>query len=217
MKRTIITVVALAALAAPAVQAAKPEPRNITISATPTTVKFGGAVTLSGKLNGSNNANRPITVEENPFPFDDNAFTPSGPAATTNAQGEWTFSDKPTVNTRYRARSGNAESRTIDVGVRPAISLALSDYTPRVGQVVRFFGRFCPERDGTRVGLQRRVAPNQWRTLRRPMLTDIPGETCSSYSKRLAVRRDGRYRVHFFGTGDLTEGNSRSRFANAHL
>jgi hypothetical protein len=215
MKRTIITFAALAALAAPAVQAAKPEPRNVTISATPTTVKFGGAVTLSGKLNGSNNANRPITVEEDPFPFD-NAFTPSGPAATTNAQGEWTFSDKPTVNTHYRARSGNAESRVVDVGVRPAISLALSDYTPRVGQIVRFFGRFCPERDGIRVALQRRIAPNQWRTLRRPMLKDIPGETCSSYSKGLAVRRDGRYRVHFFGTADLTQGNSRSRFANAH-
>jgi hypothetical protein len=216
MKRTLITLLALGALAAPAVYAAKPPAKNITIAAAPDTVRFGRSVTLSGKLTGANNSGQQVRVEEDPFPFD-NAFSPAGAAVTTNAQGEWTFSDQPTVNTHYRARSGNAESRIVDVGVRPAISLALSDYTPRVGQVVRFFGRFCPERDGIRVGLQRRVAPNQWRTLRRPMLKDIPGETCSSYSKRLAVRRDSRYRVHFFGTGDLTEGNSRSRFANAHL
>jgi len=214
MKRTIITLAALAALAAPAVQAAKPEPRNVTISATPTTVRFGGAVALSGKLNGSNNANRPVSVEKDPFPFD--TFVSAGPPATTNAQGEWTFSDKPTVNTRYRARSGAADSRVLDVSVRPAISLALSDYTPKAGSLVRFFGRFCPERDGIRVGLQRRVAPNQWRTLRRPMLKDIPGETCSSYSKSLRVRRDGAYRVHFFGSADLVAGNSRVRRANAH-
>jgi hypothetical protein len=215
MKRTLITFGALAALAVPAAYAAKPEARNLTINATPTIVKFGGAVTLSGKLNGANNASRPVSVEKDQFPFD--TFVSAGAPVTTNAQGEWTFSDKPEANTRYRARSGNAESRVVDVGVRPAISLALSDYTPRVGQIVRFFGRFCPEHDGIRVALQRRIAPNQWRTLRRPMLKDIPGETCSSYSKRLAVRRDGRYRVHFFGTADLTEGNSRSRFANAHL
>src|SRR5215211_3922545 len=150
MKRTIITLAALAALAAPAVQAAKPEPRNVTISATPTTVRFGGAVALSGKLNGSNNANRPVSVEKDPFPFD--TFVSAGPPATTNAQGEWTFSDKPTVNTRYRARSGAADSRVLDVSVRPAISLALSDYTPKAGSLVRFFGRFCPEdRKSTRL------------------------------------------------------------------
>ena len=215
MKRTLITLAALAALAAPAVQAAKPPAKNITIGATPDTVKFGRAVTLSGKLTGSNNSGRPVTVEKDPFPFD-NAFSAAGAAVTTNAQGEWTFSDKPTVNTRYRARSGNAESRTVDVSVRPAISLALSDYTPKAGTLVRFFGRLCPEHDGTRVGLQRRVRPNEWRTLRRPMLKDIPGETCSSYSKLLRVRRDGAYRVHFFGDADHVEGNSRVRHANAH-
>jgi hypothetical protein len=216
MKRTLITLAALAALTAPAVQAAKPAAKNLTIAATPTTVKFGHAVTLSGKLNGANNSGRPVTVEKDPFPFD-NVFTAVGAPVTTNAQGEWTSSDNPTVNTHYRARSGNAESRVLDVSVRPAISLRLSDYTPKAGTLVRFFGRFCPERDGTRVGLQRRVSPNQWRTLRRPMLKDIAGSTCSSYSKLLRVRRDGAYRVHYFGAADLVAGNSRVRRANAHL
>jgi hypothetical protein len=216
MKRTVITLAALVALAAPAVQAAKPPAKNLTIAATPDTVKFGRAVTLSGKLTGANNSGRPVTVEADPFPFD-NVFTAAGAPVTTNAQGDWTFSDKPTVNTHYRARSGNAESKVVDVSVRPAISLRLSDRTPKVGTLERFSGRLCPEHDGVRVGLQLRVRPNEWRTVRRPMLHDIPGSTCSSYAKRLRIRRDRTFRVHFFGDADHVEGNSRARRVDAHL
>jgi hypothetical protein len=216
MKRTLIALAAIAALTTPAVQAAKPPAKNLTINATPDTVKFGRAVTLSGKLTGANNSSRPVAVEADAAPFD-NVFTPVGQPATTNAQGDWTFSDKPTVNTHYRARSGNAESKVVDVGVRPAISLRLSDRTPKVGTLERFSGRLCPEHDGVRVGLQLRVRPNEWRTVRRPMLHDIPDSTCSSYSKRLRIRRDRAFRIHFFGDADHVAGNSRVRFVNAHL
>ena len=216
MKRSIITTaafVALAATAVPAVDAAKPQPKNLTIGASATTVRFGSTVTLSGKLTGANNSGRTVTIEQDPFPVDN--FTNAG-TATTNATGDWSSAQKPTANTRYRARSGNAESKTVDVMVRPAITLRVSDRTPAAGTRVRFFGRLCPEHDGMRVGLQRRVSPNQWRTVRRPMLHDIPGSTCSRYSKRLRIRRDGTFRVHFFGDADHVAGNSRARRVDAH-
>jgi len=189
-----------------------PGGNNITIAATPKTVKFGGSVTLSGKLTGSNNASRPVTIEQDPFPVD--TFTNAG-TATTNASGDWTFVHKPVANTRYRARSGSAESQPEDVMVRPAITLKLSDRTPRVGQRVRFFGRLCPEHDGVAVALQRRFGKT-WRTLRSPVLKDVPDTTCSSYSKRLRVRRDGAYRTRFLGDADHVAGNSRVRIARVH-
>jgi hypothetical protein len=185
MKRILIAVAVLVAAAVPAAQAAQPAPKNITIGATPTTIKFGKSATLSGKLTGS------------------------------NTSGEWTFGVTPTANTRYRARSGNADSKTVDVLVRPAIRLRLSDRTPAKGQRVRFFGRLCPEHDGLHVALQRRFG-HQWRTLRRPELKDIPGSTCSKYSKRLRVRRDSAYRTRFLGDADHTAGNSRVRVARVH-
>jgi hypothetical protein len=212
MKRYILAAAALAAVAVPAAQAAKPAPKNITLGATPTTVKFGGSTTLSGKLTGSNNGGRPVTIEQDPFPVD--AFANAG-TATTDASGNWTFTTKPTANTRYRARSGNAESKTFDVMVRPAISLRLSDRTPKAGTLVRFHGRLCPEHDGIHVALQRKFG-TKWRTLRRPVLKDIPGSTCSSYSKRLRVRRDGAYRTHFLGDASFVAGNSRVRRARVH-
>ena len=108
-------------------------------------------------------------VKQDPFPVD--TFG-NGGNATTNASGDWSLVLKPDRNTRYMARSGNADSKTVDVLVRPAISLTLSDRTPKVGTTVTFSGRLCPEHDGVRVALQRRVAPNQWRTLRNPLLKD---------------------------------------------
>lgn len=219
MKGFIITtaaflagVAALVATVVPGVSAQKPESKNITIAPNTATVKFGGAVTLSGRLTGKNNSGRTVTIEEDPFPVD--TFASAG-TATTNASGDWTFARTPTANTRYRARSGNAESKTVDVTVRPAITLKLSDRTPATGQLVRFSGRLCPEHDGTAIALQRRSGKT-WRTIRRPVLKDIPGATCSSYSKRLRVRRDSAYRARFLGDADHVAGNSRVRRARVH-
>jgi len=215
MKRSIITIAAflgVTVLAVPAVDAAKPQPRNLTIDASANTIKVGGTVTLSGKLNGTNNGGRSVTIEQDPFPID--TFTNAG-TATTNATGDWTFAHKPAVNTRYRARSGNADSKTVDVMVRPAISLTVSDRTPSAGSRVRFSGQLCPEHDGVAIAPQRRFG-TKWRTLRKPVLKDIPAGTCSSYSKRLPVRKDGVYRTRFLGDADHVAGNSRGKRLNVH-
>ena len=183
------------------------------ISPNTATVKFGGTATLSGKLSGSNNSNRTITLEADESPFEGN-FSNAG-NTTSNASGEWTFAAKPDQNTRYRARSGNADSKTIDVNVRPAISLRVSDRTPAAGSRVRFSGRLCPEHDGTTVSLQRRVG-TQWRTVRSVVLKDIAGSNCSSHSRRVRVRRDSSWRVHFNGDSEHVAGNSRTRRINVH-
>lgn len=210
----VMAIAALPGFAVPAAADHRPGHQggggNITIAATPKTVKFGGTVTLSGKLTGSNNATRPVTIEQDPFPVD--TFTDAG-TTTTNATGDWTFAHKPVANTRYRARSGGAESQNEDVMVRPAITLRLSDRTPAVGQRVRFSGRLCPEHDGVTIALQRRFGKT-WRTLRSPVLKDVPGTTCSSYASRLRLRRDGAFRARFLGDADHVAGNSRVRRAN---
>lgn len=210
MKRTlVISATALVALVAPPAHGA-PVPRTLTISATATSIRFGGTVTLSGKLTGSKSDGKTVAVRQDPFPID--GFTTAG-NATTNATGDWSLAQKPTANTRYQARSGSTESPALDVMVRPAISLKLSDRTPRPGQRVRFSGQLCPEHDGVAIALQRRTA-NGWRTVASPVLKDVAGSTCSSFARRLRVRRDGAYRGSFLGDADHAPGSSRVKRAN---
>ena len=219
MKGNIITSVALlagvAALIAIVVPGAGAQPNRggaLTIGANPTEIKVGGSVTLSGKLTGSNVSGRNVRVEQDPYPL--GSFDSAG-NAETNATGDWSLVVKPTANTRYRARSGNVDSATVDVLVRPSVTLRLSDRTPRRGQRVRFSGRVCPEHDTVAIKLQRRTKSG-WRTLASPVLADLPGTTCSKFARRLRVRRDGAYRARFVGDADHAAGNSRVRRARVH-
>jgi len=216
MKRSIITTAALVVLAVVAITsagaAAKPAPGTLTIAADHANVKFGAGVNLSGKLGGANVSARTVKVQDDVYPL--SAFGNAG-SATTNATGDWTLAVKPTANTRYRASSGKVDSPTVDVMVRPAITLRLSDRTPRSGQRVRFFGRLCPEHDAVAVELQRKTGSG-WRKVASPVLADIPGATCSKYSVTKRVRKTGTYRTHFNADADHAAGNSSRRRARTH-
>jgi hypothetical protein len=196
-------------------QAAKPPPKqpgNLTLAAQPNPVVFGRSVTLSGKLTGPNNDAKTVNVEADPFPYDSFSTVAS---ATTNATGDYSLTQKPTVNTRYRARQGGNESAIETVLVRPGVRLRLSDSTPARGQKVRFFGRVCPEHDGATLAIQRRFATG-YRTVRRTTLQDVVGSTCSSYKRSFRVFRDGRFRSVIAGHGDHATGRSRSRLVDVH-
>jgi hypothetical protein len=211
MKRTLV--IAAACLAAFAVTAsAQQQPRTLTLAASPTAVKFGGSITLSGKLTGPNSDGRNVRVERDVLPLD--SFQNAG-NATTNATGDWSLVVKPDANARYRASTGNTDSAPVDVTVRAAVSLRLSDRTPARGQRVTFRGRVCPEHDAVTIALQRRSSTG-WRTIASPVLADIPNVACSSYRVVRRVRRDGRFRARFLGDTDHAAGNSRVKRAFVH-
>ena len=223
MRLTILLAAALLAVtASPAAanhvaghKAPNQPPGNLTIEASSELIRFGGSVTLSGKLTGPNADAKAVAVQADPFPFAD--FATVG-TANTDAQGDWTFVHKPTVNTRYRARQGGNESGVVTVNVRPFISLRVSDSTPRRGARVRFFGRLCPEHDGDAIRLQRRTATGAYRTVRTRTLddsdTEYAGAECSRYSFRVRPRRDGVFRAWFAGDEDHAAGPSRRRRIN---
>lgn len=204
----MLTVVAITS----AGEAAKPAPGTLTIAADHASVKFGAGVNLSGKLGGSNVSGRTVRVQDDVYPL--SSFANAG-SATTNATGDWTLAVKPTANTRYRANSGKVDSPTVDVMVRPAITLKLSDRTPRRGQRVRFSGQLCPEHDTVAIELQRKTSTG-WKKVASPVLADIPGGTCSKYSVAKRVRRSGSYRAHFNADADHAAGNSSRRRATVH-
>jgi hypothetical protein len=184
---------------------------NLSLSATPTTVRFGRSVTLTGKLTGQNNTGRTVTLLEDSSPF---AQLTNAGNASTDGQGNYSFVRSPTANTRYQARQGGVESPTVTVAVRPRVSLRVGDRTPAAGKRVRLSGKVCPEHDGGTLQIQRRKAAKQWRTVRRVTMADAG--TCSSYARRLRVRRDGAYRTFFAGDSDHAAARSRIRRIDVH-
>ncbi len=202
-----------------AAQAAKPPkppkspaPGKLTLTATPNPVKYGSAVTLAGKLNGANNGGQTVTLRSDPFPF---ATFKNVATATTNATGDYSLTQKPLVNTHYQTTQGGNTSGIVAVLVRPRVSLRLSDYTPKRGQLVTFSGRVCPQHDGSTLLIQRHYSTG-YRTVRKTTLRDIPGSTCSRYKRALRIYRDGRYHTAIARHGDHFTGVSAPRFANAH-
>lgn len=215
-----IAIAGLAALAALplAAQAAKPPkgPKGpLTLTARPTPVVFGGAVTLSGKLSGPNAGGKNVVVEADEFPYE-GSFRNVG-NATTNNGGSYSLGTRPSKNTRYRARQGNTTSSLVTELVRIRVSLRLGDSTPTAGQRVRFFGKACPEHDGALVRIQRRRSGGGYGTVKSTRLKDLVGSTCSQYSTRVRINADSTFRtVVVPNDSDHAQGISRARSANAH-
>jgi hypothetical protein len=224
MKRTLLATIVLVVLTAVSVASAqkpqkppkppKPDkqPRQLSLSATPNPVKFGGSVTLLGKLTGPGNMSKTVSLGEDPFPFDH--FTDVA-TASSDAAGDVSFTRTPAASTNYQARQGGVESATVTVSVSPKLSLRVSDRTPAAGKRVRLRGRICPQHDGVSLEIQRRTAPKRWRTVRRVTATDA-GEECSTYARRLRVRRDRVFRTFFAGDQDHVAANSRRRRIDVH-
>jgi hypothetical protein len=217
----VLSAAALVALAAVAQAHHRPGhqggPQNtLTIDARPNPVVYLRTVGISGRYRAQNDSGQTIQLQKDSWPFE-GTWVNAG-TTTTNFRGDYSFTDRPPVNTRYRTMRANIFSVPVTVGVRIRVSRRVSDRTPRSGQRVRFRGRACPEHDGARVRIQRfnrRI--KRWRTIRRTRLRDLEPSNCSRYRRTFRVFRDGTYRVVVVSPhGDHRNGISRRIRLNAH-
>lgn len=215
MRRYLIAAALLALGANGAAALSAPPKATLTLTAKPSTIVFGHSTALSGQLTGNKSAGKKVDVQADFFPYEGKFIKVS--TVTTAANGTWKTTAKPPVNARLRAHQGKTTSPVVAVRVRIRVSLKLSDRTPKAGRRVRFSGRACPQHDGALVRIQRRTRTRKWRTVKRTHLRDLAGSTCSRFSKRVRVRRDGRYRAIVVSPhGDHANGRSRSRRIDVH-
>ena len=185
-------------------------PGAITCAAKPARVTYGRTTTISGQLTGSGNAGVKVQLEEDPVPYGD-GFKKVGPEATTDANGFYSITVEPTVNTRYQVVAKSSPPVTcaaVQVLVRHKVGLRVSDNEVRRGQRVRFSGAVRPAHTG-KVRIQRRVKGGGWRTVAKAKLR--PKGNRSTYSKRLRIFRKGTYRAKMNGDAEHIAGVSRKR------
>ena len=210
MRRALLTIAATAgavALLTPLVATADHRPGhdkseknpNLSIGAEPNPVLWARPTTVSGKLTGSDNENKTVELQANPFPFP-GPFKPVGAPTTTNAQGEYSFKALPAEHTDYRVVAQTTPPETsgiVRVRVRMRINRRVSDRRPDRGDRVKFFGKVGPAHDGLTVKLQRKRRSGSWKTVKRTTLEDAGAddEQNSVYSMRKKIRRKGVYRT----------------------
>jgi len=182
---------------------------TFTVAANPFAVIFGSATTVSGKLTGPNNGVQRVTLDEDVFPYGDGFVAAT--STTTTAGGDYSFRLFPRTNRNYRLTARGVQVFT-GVRVRTRHTLYLSDYTPRRGQLVRFFGFVYPRHDGRILLIQRRNAAGVYVTVRSTLLR-ASTVTRSSFSTTLRVFSSGFYRTLLGSDGDHITGIGPARYA----
>ncbi len=130
MRKTLMLLFALLGALIVAAPAATADPNKaITISASRPIVVYGQSVTLSGKVSMPQSGQKVDILAQ---PFGLSTMSALSTVDTANG-GQWTFVTKPTIQTTYQAQWKGQTSATVDVKVRPAITLTLVSMKGRVG------------------------------------------------------------------------------------
>jgi len=208
---SVLTVAVVLAIASEGSAQKPPKPGATSLKASAQQVTFSQPIALSGKVKG---AKQGVTVTIERRAVNSTTYGPAG-TATTDANGDFSFADRPAKSSVYKAPAGTAASPEVAVAVAPLVGLKVGDSTPRKGQRVRFKGTVRPQHDGTRVAIQRKRADGSWVTVRSPRLRDA-GSSYSRYSKRIRIRRSGTYRTVIGAHADHAEGVSRERTLTVH-
>ena len=134
---------------------------TVTLSAAAQTITYGNSTSLSGAVSNQL-VNEPVTLTAQPY----GKGTQSLATATTQANGAFTFSVSPTIQTSYLAHWRTTNSNPVTVNVAPRVGFGLSGrmYVAKVTSDLTYGGHW--------VLLQRRNVLGGWHSIKRVFLGD---------------------------------------------
>ena len=219
VRRGLALVPLLLVLAAPAVAAPSkpppkptpgPKPKQVTeigIGLDPFAITYGQAASVSVQLTGRA-VRQPLVLQGAPFPFQAFADVARG---ASGADGRYSFAVAPPITMRYQVSSAtdlSVASGIVHLTVSQRVDAAVSDSTPRRGQLVRFSGAVGPGNPSAVAYIQRRVpVSGRFRTIKRTHLLDA-GLTSSVFTTHVRIRHTGLYAVRVRATHYNAQGYS---------
>jgi hypothetical protein len=208
----LLLVLASPAVAAPSKPPPKPTPKpkavtEVGIGLDPFAITYGQAASVSGRLTG-HAVRQPLVLQGAPFPFQAFAEVARG---ASGADGRYSFAVAPPITMRYQVSSAtdpSVASGIVHLAVSQRVDAAVSDSTPRRGQLVRFSGAVGPGNPGAVAYIQRRVpVSGRFRTIKRTHLLDA-GLASSVFTTRVRIRHTGLYAVRVRATHYNAQGYS---------
>jgi len=125
---------------------------RLTINASPNPASEGQTVTVTGVLAGG--PNMPVTLYAHTA---GNGFQAVA-VSSTDATGNYAFSQAPVNSTYYQVRGGRRSSAVLFEGVKDLLTASASATTVQAGQPVTFSGTVSPDKTGHVIYLQRQNA-----------------------------------------------------------
>jgi hypothetical protein len=185
-------------------------PTTLTFTAAPNPVVYAGLLSFTGSLTGPDIAGKKVALETTPYPFTA-PFQQISNTVLTSPEGGYTFVLNASVTSQFRVVNQSKPgvvSPVVTANVALAATLRVRK-PRRPGARYRFSGRVTPARVGNAVLIQRRKR-KRWRTIALT-LTRARTAAYSGFSKRLRLKRGGRYRAIVRTTGgDYVDGRTRT-------
>jgi hypothetical protein len=131
-------------------------PLSLAIFSSPNPVTFGGTVTVQGTLSGTDNANRVVVLQANPFPFT-SGFQSIGNPGVTLANGEFKFVLlNQEQSTQFRVFSTPSKP-VVSAVATENVAVRVSSHVARTKRrgFARIFGTVTPAVIGAQVGMLR--------------------------------------------------------------
>jgi hypothetical protein len=173
-------------------------PLSLAILAAPNPVAYGGSVTVQGTLAGTNNMDKQVELQANPFPYTGAwAIVPNVNVEVTNATtGTFTFTvPSSTASTQYRVVTTEPAIPVISPVTTETVSVRVASHVARTKRkgYVRIYGTVTPAENGAQVGILR-IAGGRG-VLAGGTVLKANGTTTSSSFSRVVKERRGTYRV----------------------
>jgi len=169
-------------------------PLSLQIIGAPNPTLYGSPAVIEGTLLGTGNANRPVVLQENPFPYTQ-GFLDTGEAHLTTASGGFAFPVLAlTEATQFRVATTSSPQTVSPVVIEQVAPIVtIHARHTRVRHRVRVYGTVIPNEEGMSVEVLRLGRSGASRVAS----TFARGLTATSahYSKVIRVRRAGVYEV----------------------
>lgn len=189
-------------------------PPTATLTATPAIVKYGLTTILAGSLKSGTTgiAGKMVTLQQKPA---GSAGFAAVAETTTGADGAYAFAaQSPTMLTTYRIVAQGAvvnttvvkpAVKTVDVKVKPVLTIALSKTKILLGAKVTIKGKLTPARTGgvVKLTIQRKIG-TAWKTQLTKNVALTAGSGYTAYSFGYKPKAKGSYRV-MAGVGATAE------------
>jgi hypothetical protein len=167
------------------------QPLGLTLAATPSSVRSGGATTLTGNLSGTGNAGQQVLLQQQAFGTTE--FTASGNPQVVDASGNFSFPILDVfVNTAYKVvlpEKPEIVSPVVFVTVPLKVRMSATR-TIRRGKRATFKGTVSPNSPGSLVEIQKRFHGTYVTIARTTVRSDG-----THFRRRLKLKRGGTFRA----------------------